>query len=300
MVTTQVASAALAGWSGLPRGLRASADSLQARGFSIRMLPSHFVWRHAESVVPSDSGLSSSKMFRLQRVRFELLYRRFLASLPLPPAAPYTGSQPRRLITLRQEGDPEIQVIVIANTVVGSLELDRLILSVPWPVHAVAVGQRDWWASAVQDMPHALAAFAGSQLILVVDAYDMVLLPCRRSIKEEFHRFGKEVVISAETKCWPTNLPCIPCEEWYAAGSTELVACRTGKQNLNSGGYMGSATSLAHAFRWLQAKGYGDIDDQLAWRYYRRSFPHLVALDHRQRIWSTLLSSHGIWYRLNA
>ena len=59
-----------------------------------------------------------------------------------------------KLVTIRAEGDPEIQVVVMATKVLGSPELDRLVASVPWPVHVVALGARDHWASTMQ--PHGM------------------------------------------------------------------------------------------------------------------------------------------------
>lgn len=300
------------GWSGMPRGLRASADHFHAQGLSVLVMPRHFLWQAADETPVTEPGVAMRG--RSKGLQLDLLYSRYLASLPSRrgrsmswPAAVASrvllGSSrsivaevvPERvpmdaLITLRAHGHPEAQLVVIATKVLGSPELDRLVESVPWPVHAVSVGARAFWATAVAEMPTALTAFNEEQVVVIVDAYDVVLFPCQRSVVQEYHLLGSEIAIAAEKICWPDPTLCTPCEVRYA-DFEQIAACQSGFPNLNSGGYIGTARALTTAFEWMLSEGLDKADDQLAWWKYYRAFPERVAIDHRQRIWTTLLRS---------
>ena len=139
-----------------------------------------------------------------------------------------------------------------------------------------------------------MSSFDPEQLIMVVDAYDVVLLPCRRSVVEAFRASGKRLLVSAEKNCWPVGSPCAVCGGHSSSGSADHEACASGFPNLNSGGYMGTAAAISDAFEWIARNGHRRSemnDDQGAlWQYYR-AFPDRVGLDHRQSIWSVLLGS---------
>eukprot|EP00927_Polykrikos_kofoidii_P053717 TRINITY_DN48281_c0_g1_i1.p1 TRINITY_DN48281_c0_g1~~TRINITY_DN48281_c0_g1_i1.p1 ORF type:complete len:842 (+),score=101.02 TRINITY_DN48281_c0_g1_i1:61-2586(+) len=318
------ARSATNGWLELPRGLRASADKVVAGGYLPAMVPGHFFWRPVGDKlldVLGDSGSQDAPHWSSghpshEDFGAELLYRRFLASFPAArnQAPEYSFSVageggddgsvtaevvaevvPYRratdfLVTLRGSGrSNELQVVVVASTIVGSPELDRLVMSLPWPVHAVGVGG-DVLHSIMVELPQALRAFNDNELILISDAYDVMAMQCQRSIVSEFRAFDREVVLAAETGCWRGGRqePCASCESRYAVGSEEIQACQAGFPFVNAGGILGTVASLTRAFTWMQGVDLGVGDVQGAWWQYYDAFPDRVALDHRQRIWAVV------------
>eukprot|EP00928_Gymnodinium_smaydae_P022905 TRINITY_DN19097_c0_g1_i1.p1 TRINITY_DN19097_c0_g1~~TRINITY_DN19097_c0_g1_i1.p1 ORF type:complete len:555 (+),score=54.30 TRINITY_DN19097_c0_g1_i1:698-2362(+) len=299
-IITSSKSRSARGWLRLPRGLQASSDVLLSEGVLPVSLAQHFVWRQAS--FPSRSANPGNS-----HEAHDYLYASFISDyISVRSSNAISGwsmsiegrlvaevvpqrSSADTLVTLKANGDQEVQLFVMATKIVGSPELDRLIASVPWPVHAVAVGERDFWATTQMEVPDILSLFGKDQLVMFVDAYDVVLLPCKRSIVDEYRRFGKDIVVSAERKCWPDAHLCAPCKARYQRDHLSFQACKSGFPNLNAGGYMGTASSIADAFRWMRTHGgLSHGSDQRTWWHYYRAFPEHVALDHQQRIWSAL------------
>lgn len=305
------------GWLKQPRGLRASADWLEAVGWAPLVLPGHFVWRVAgSSFRPRGGDAGAAPWGEREGTGSELLYRGLLAALPERRQGQLAGRSiawkgrivaevvaarsPSDFLVTLQEGSrqgldqgfepSELQVLVVASTILGSLELQRLLASMPWPVHAVAVGAAGISDAMMDEIPIALTNFNADQLVLVSDAYDVVALPCDRSIVEEFRRFGKKFVLAAEMGCWRGGAlqPCPSCEDRYPSNSYERTACQAGLPHLNAGGIMGTAAALASAYQWMRAAELDVGDIQGAWWAFRDAFPDDVALDHAQRIWSVV------------
>merc|ERR1712232_1087901 len=117
----------------------------------------------------------------------------------------------------------------------------------------------------------------------------MVFFPCSRSLVDEYRALGRDIVIAAEITCWPNAILCKTCADRYEFNSSDFIACEAFPY-LNTGGYMGTAAALSEAFDWMRRQGaaIGHDDQENAWHYYN-TFPSKVALDHRQRIWSTML-----------
>eukprot|EP00928_Gymnodinium_smaydae_P029820 TRINITY_DN22352_c0_g1_i1.p1 TRINITY_DN22352_c0_g1~~TRINITY_DN22352_c0_g1_i1.p1 ORF type:complete len:813 (+),score=46.22 TRINITY_DN22352_c0_g1_i1:74-2440(+) len=293
------------GWTGLPTGLRASTELMRSRGVQLLLLPGYFLHRSKRASVPA--GNDNIMPSHFPSIFFNLLLRRSLTSLTdanrtasaaRPRMLVHNGlvleAPPRhtpRLITLQRGSDSTLQLVLVASVILGSSELKRLLSSVPWDVYAVAVGDPDFTYAAKRDLPVVLRNFRPDALVMVLDAYDTILLPCSRSIASEYLSFGRDVVMPSEVTCWPNAALCKSCASRYAADSSERSACEL-SPNLNSGGYLGRAAALAEAFDWMRQQGdsIGSDDQENAWHYYN-TFPSRVALDHRQQIWSTLLFS---------
>merc|ERR1712096_298338 len=175
-----------------------------------------------------------------------MLFHRVVASLPFRRQ---NSSLPRTLIAgarlieivpssspslflLKQGTDPSLQLVVMASVVLGSAGLEQLLSSVPWTVHAFAVGVKDYWIASMRDLPGLLRGFFSEKtLVALVDAYDVMLFPCDRfmgeghSVVKEYASFGKDIVWAADTSCHPNRTVCKTCPERYAPDSPELEAC---------------------------------------------------------------------------
>merc|ERR1711981_917527 len=88
-------------------------------------------------------------------------------------------------ITLKQGSDTTLQIVIVASVVLGSEHLQNLLSSVPWSVHAVAVGAKDWWGAAKREMSSALKRFPQKSLVAIIDAYDVVYFQCSRKMPQE-------------------------------------------------------------------------------------------------------------------
>eukprot|EP00928_Gymnodinium_smaydae_P057452 TRINITY_DN40690_c0_g1_i1.p1 TRINITY_DN40690_c0_g1~~TRINITY_DN40690_c0_g1_i1.p1 ORF type:complete len:703 (-),score=134.03 TRINITY_DN40690_c0_g1_i1:93-2138(-) len=307
------------GWTGLPCGLRASAEVLRARGSRMLLLPGLFLYRHAAEPPPEGIQELPGPMGFL----YDLAFRRFLVSAkrgrgngtqsgPLVAQAvlaetqnqvlaevlpPPTGDS---LLTLKVGHDTSMHLVLMASIVVGSEDLRRLLASVPWTVHAMAVGVKDYWTAAKRDLPGVLLTLGADTLVAIVDAYDMVLLPCDRNVTEEYLSYGKPIVMSAEKTCWPVSRLCRRCDERYAVNSSELSECAA-FPNVNGGALMGTASALAEALAWMheQGPGIGRDDQENKWHLYNHLLPlGRVALDHGQRIWSQFFGCEPEKFRL--
>eukprot|EP00928_Gymnodinium_smaydae_P094097 TRINITY_DN7857_c0_g2_i1.p1 TRINITY_DN7857_c0_g2~~TRINITY_DN7857_c0_g2_i1.p1 ORF type:complete len:817 (-),score=85.32 TRINITY_DN7857_c0_g2_i1:49-2499(-) len=287
------------GWIGLPCGLRASAEQMVANHIQLLVLPGAALHRSISTPLPGDSYAPP--------LLYDIMYRYFLASMnataaqrsdPVMPhyifccggriahIVPRDATHP---IMLQKGYDDSIRLVVPASLIMGAPGLQRLLASVPYTVYAVAVGAENFWPVARRQLPILLRTFPRDAVVMVLDAYDTILFPCGRSLVDEYRALGKDIVISAEKTCWPRSNLCLTCKERYDIDSEEFSRCKE-FPHVNSGGYMGGASALADAFDWMASKGdeIGRDDQENAWHYYR-AFRDRVALDHGQRIWSTMI-----------
>nr|XP_054103823.1 multifunctional procollagen lysine hydroxylase and glycosyltransferase LH3 isoform X1 [Callithrix jacchus] len=116
-------------------------------------------------------------------------------------------------------------------------------------------------------------------IIMFVDSYDVVLAGGPSELLKKFVQSGSRLLFSAESFCWP---------EWGLAEQYPEVG--TGKRFLNSGGFVGFATTIHQIVRQWKYKD--DDDDQL---FYTRLYldPGLreklgLNLDHKSRIFQNL------------
>lgn len=136
-------------------------------------------------------------------------------------------------------------------------------------------------------------------LVAIVDAYDVMLLPCSRSITEEFASFKKDIVWAADTSCFPNPRVCLSCDARYTPGSQQHTDCQS-FPNLNGGCYMGRAPALAEAFEWMRDKSDSEIgrnDQEQKWNYYN-TFPDKVVLDHTHQIFSCFFGGEPHKFRI--
>ncbi|XP_014457169.1 multifunctional procollagen lysine hydroxylase and glycosyltransferase LH3 isoform X1 [Alligator mississippiensis] len=153
-------------------------------------------------------------------------------------------------------------------------------LGEPWQggdvARTVGGGQKVRWLQAemVQHGAH------HDLVIMFVDSYDVVLAGSPGELLSRFARFGRRVVFSAESFCWP---------DWDLAPRYPSAPAGT-KPYLNSGGFIGFAPAIHRLVQLWKYKD--DDDDQL---FYTRLYldPALrekfgLALDHRSQIFQNL------------
>lgn len=297
------------GWRGLPTGLKASSEFLRTRGVQMLLLPQVFLHRREAAPLPWPHWEEIDDWFPLHYF-FDLTLRHILARLPkMTNATRHAGSITWRSImlpggqiaevvpkhsasiwTLQHGLDRSLQLLLMASTILGSEGLKLLLSSVPqWTVHAVAVGVKGYWSWTLRELPSLIRNFFKSDdLVAMVDAYDVVLFPCSRSVAAEYASYGTDIVWAAEKSCFPNRTACKSCEERYGASSPNIGACEA-FPNLNGGCYMGKASALADALEWMHvevSKGTIGRDDQENKMHFYNAHPHRVVLDHRQRIFT--------------
>lgn len=267
---------------GVPKGLRAILDYAEAWG-EVLQLPHHYVWREAKNEV---AAVHPSLPWLPEGMDLDLMYVRFLQKLWSTSAVEVEVLENRNpeewLWPLKSSGDRQLHLLLPASSILGSAWMDRLVRASPWPFYAVAMGAAPFWRAMLSEMPAVLKHFETQDMLMVLDAYDMVFANCKPdSILFEYRKHEKPLLVSAEKFCFPKDIgSCPSCADSYCRNSDFHY--------LNSGGIMGTADALSHAFLWMQENTPDTGDDQAAWHLYHRKFPERVALEHQPRIWVTL------------
>lgn len=170
---------------------------------------------------------------------------------------------------------------------------------VPLVLVGTAVPWQGWKARmrAYRDIAAAHAADAGAhadgELLLFVDAYDVVMTSTRgpEALVRAWESYGKPLVMGAEGVCM---MNCKPIDAWWAAhahdGALGDAAAATGRRFINGGFVMGTAAALAHAYGTAAA---GETaDDQVAMAEYFNAHPGRATLDvHRRLVWNHIARS---------
>ena len=128
------------------------------------------------------------------------------------------------------------------------------------------------------------------QIVMFVDAYDVILFDNIENIINKFLEFNKPLVFSAEIYCWPDN----DIAKYYPE-ETKNEKFRY----VNSGTYMGYAKDLKEMLKtYNEGKNCikynqkddtipdGFISDQRCMHKYYLENLDKIALDHKQKIWS--------------
>ena len=127
-----------------------------------------------------------------------------------------------------------------------------------------------------------------SDIVMCVDAYDILFVADRMTLVHTFRDIGKPIVISAEKGCWPD----------------ENVASFHPNQDAlfaypNGGAYMGYAADIRRMLDFFatfegynccdfEGNFYNSTDDQRCLTTYYLMNPQICALDHDQRLFSSL------------
>lgn len=118
-----------------------------------------------------------------------------------------------------------------------------------------------------------------NQVIMFTDSYDVILIGDEKTILDRFHKSNSKVLFSAESFCWPDST----LEKSYPD-------VFVGKRFLNSGGFIGYASSLLEIVNQRQIDN--SDDDQLYYTqiYLKESLrKHLnIKLDHKSSLFQNL------------
>ncbi|XP_063502378.1 multifunctional procollagen lysine hydroxylase and glycosyltransferase LH3 isoform X4 [Symphalangus syndactylus] len=191
---------------------------------------------------------------------------RFLLLLPLllPPAAS-ASDRPRG----RDPVNPEkLLVITVATAETeGYLRFLRSAEFFNYTVRTLGLGE-EWrggdvartvgGGQKVRWLKKEMEKYADREdmIIMFVDSYDVILAGSPTELLKKFVQSGSRLLFSAESFCWP---------EWGLAEQYPEVG--TGKRFLNSGGFIGFATTIHQIVRQWKYKD--DDDDQL---FYTRLY----------------------------
>merc|ERR1719347_2381893 len=117
-------------------------------------------------------------------------------------------------------------------------------------------------------------------LVMFTDSYDVVIAAKKEAILDQYDKFGANVVFGAENFCWPD-----------ASLKTKYPEIKTGMRFLNSGGFIGPASTI-----YQMLLDGGEIentdDDQL---FYTKIYldeelksKHMIKLDHKAELFQNL------------
>lgn len=128
------------------------------------------------------------------------------------------------------------------------------------------------------------------QIVMFVDANDVIFYDNPENIKKKFLEFNKNIVVSAETGCGPDG----EISKYYPEETKNETF-----RYVNSGGYMGYAKDLKemlntynpgkNCIKYNQKDDNipgGYISDQRCMHKYYLENLDKIALDHKQKIWS--------------
>jgi len=149
---------------------------------------------------------------------------------------------------------------------------------------------------AMRLVKEAIADETEDTIVLVVDAFDVLVLAGWDEILEKLTQFSTPIVFSAEKGCWPdkelsTVYPPPPLLPQLSDSESPKTSEQDGPLSpyryLNAGGYIGYAGALREAIQELSPRD----DDRSDQRHYTRYFldhPDKVSLDYRATIFQTL------------
>lgn len=154
----------------------------------------------------------------------------------------------------------------------GGSELQVLGLGQKYEGHETKLRLYDQFLSS----PHV----SPMDLVLLVDAYDVLLSPAIKDLPRKFEKFNRPIVLAAEHTLWPDSA----LEESYPSSPTEL-------KFLNSGTIVGRAWALRFMFKTVRSYGALSLcgpDDQRAFHRFFLQNRQLVALDYHADLFLTL------------
>jgi hypothetical protein len=134
------------------------------------------------------------------------------------------------------------------------------------------------------------------KLVMFLDAFDTLLLPCGSRLIADFLAFGTPIVFGAEIGCWPdrhlrSRYPPSPTRA-QRPGDARIAVLRPPPpfsspfRFLNSGAFVGYAGAIREALEELDSRP--DDDDQRLFTRYFLDHPERVSLDSGAVIFQNL------------
>lgn len=127
------------------------------------------------------------------------------------------------------------------------------------------------WRTRMQVYADALRDLSPNDIVVLVDAYDVLCLRCGLDFDKTFRSFGVDLVLSAENLCGGN---CTPLDRWW---NLNPQVFSKGPRYVNCGMMAGTAAALLQLWEWCLLNNYED--DQIALGCYMNSFPTRCTLD---------------------
>lgn len=196
---------------------------------------------------------------------------------------------PLEASVLTHDGDAACPVTVYTVATRHSMGAHNLLASLRrygYRYRVLAWGQA-WggWRHRMTLYRDAAAAHAPTDVLVFLDAYDVVAARPWRGIAEAFAAFGAPLVTGMEALCSPEN--CGNLAPWWAA--TRRTP-RTRAKYVNGGCIVGTAAAIAAAYRWILADARHFTDDQIGLAAYINAHPEVYAPDDARVLCSNKLA----------
>lgn len=219
-----------------------------------------------QHVFSGDSTAASST------IRKHIISTNGLTPTPLPEAFLHYvfhagGSTPLKVATVATTPKPELFNMVNSGAIAG-VSVDVLGLGEEWEGNPTKVKMYRAYVSRMES----------DQLVLLADAYDVLLSPELRKIVNVYEeRWEGKILFGGEVRCWPDA----SFEPLYPPSSSQF-------RFLNSGSYLGRAGAVLKMLD--EALGYASllVSDQRAFTRYMLLNPEQVSIDEDAEVFRSL------------
>ena len=193
------------------------------------------------------------------------------------------GVTPLKVATVATTARVELNYILQSAAAAG-ISLDVLGLGEKWNGNPTKVQFYRDYAKSMD----------ASQLILLVDAYDVLLSPeLGERVVQAWERFADKhgdsaIMFSGEFRCWPDEsfVPIYAAAPGFNQTSTFKY--------LNSGGYMGRASVIAEMLEEVGSYPSLSVSDQRAFTRYMFKHPNSIVIDDNADIFRSLHMMHSV------
>ncbi|CDR33002.1 glycosyltransferase domain-containing protein [Criblamydia sequanensis] len=176
-------------------------------------------------------------------------------------------SLPLHICTVASRPKPGLQQLLLSAEKFG-LKVEVLGMGLPYKKNGQKLSYMKMYLENIPD----------TDLVLFVDAYDVIFLANENVIKDKFYSFNSPFVISAETNCFP-----------FQELASAYPESPTLFKYLNSGTYMGYAGYIKFLLNEFIIEEDKSDQGQLTKLFLRRE--HEITLDYYSELFMTL---HGI------
>jgi hypothetical protein len=200
---------------------------------------------------------------RLYRKRYKQEHNNVLNCVTYAPKS----EQRLFVFAVATHNTPELKRLVRSFTDVGGVSIEIIGLGCKWQ----GFGNKPLWLRE----KISLMGLGGTDLVLFVDAYDVICVQSLASVIDRFLAFNRRLVFGGERGCHPD--PSL---------ASDFPKSPTSLRYTNSGGFIGYADEIVAMVNWGDPKPHED--DQLLACRYTLEFPDRVGLDYHAKIFLNL------------